>query len=103
MNEDLEILIEAYEELDDEDQLNFYNHFKEIFKEIESIESEPEAESESDLIKKKNIRRINDKTRYNTNQECRAKTLARMKKYNKDRRKKITVNKDGETEIVQTL
>ncbi len=87
MSEDLKIIIEAFDELDDEEQLDFYLHYEELFKEFIRIE-------------KNNGKAIYDKKKCKEDEEYRKKKNLRNKKYyqkkklEKEKNKQLNKNAD---------
>jgi len=54
MSDDLKIIIEAFDELDDEEQLDFYLHYEELFKEFIRIEKN----NGKSIYDKKNVKKM---------------------------------------------
>lgn len=90
MSEDLKIIIDVFEDLDENEQIDFYLHFEELFKELYNI----------DLREKRNLR---DRERYKNNKESRKKTSQRAKKYYQKKKIEKEKNKSNSKDADITI
>ncbi len=82
MSEDLKIIIEAFNELEDNEQIDFFLHFEELFKELFKI----------DLKEKRNER---DRLRYKNDENFRKSQSIRAKRYYEKKKLKKEKNKSN--------
>ncbi len=82
MSEDLKIIIDVFNDLDDDEQIDFYLHFEDVFKGLFKLDLQEE-------------RRIRDRENYKKNEKTRKAQSERAKRYYQKKKREKEKNKSN--------